>query len=645
MATTSNILTLLKFYTSKQKSPMVDFGEFSSYMKRYAQHHIDENADLVSYIGSGDEKLREELDALVKAKQVAFSHTSTGKEMIFVVPYLIEYCSARYSEIQKTITTPFPNIIDLPKNVPMDVVTKKQGIDLIYELLEKQELNDRTLYGMNFNAKIPGILFPSNVKIETLIECAVNKLHEMLHKEEVHDYYLKKLSISNPGKELSIKNFFTKFVQRPLDCLKTLKETGEGFYYWSQFFYFIKQDYTKLKDLTLEDTNILQSVAIVELAISFYKTESTHRIQKETAFRNLEMMLRQPPYYFTYSDITKFKDQNGIELLGQYSEEDLKNFIQDKTQHSVGNDLPELLIFTLDENDNYFILKEKIMPLMIRLCNDARTTVRSSLTTVWESYLLNFDQPPEMKDNAAFERCLQKEVQSADPVLFALLNASFLPVISYEDQTPGKLTLFRNDALIPYSELLMISRSEILSDAKIKLPFWYSMPFITWFMSLLLHKPKKQKKVTQKKQTATAKVHAEQVAAEQQKDEEIERNDHSDPKLSRKKELRKAAGDAERVFVPDSSTLDRELASYRHEWNNRIGKQNMDNLTEDVNALIRDYMRKVIRTLKAENFNADRIQSLAQSLVDTPGLMKIQNHEALKRYIELYIVKLIKNIP
>ena len=643
MATTSNILTLLKFYSSKQKRPTVDFDEFDSYIKRYAQHHLAENADLADYVDSKSDRLRQELDKLVEEKQIAISHTNNGKEYIFVLSFLIQYCASRYEEIQRNLSIPFPNATDLPKHVPNEVVTRKQAIDVIYQRLEKEELNDRTLWALVLSDKVPPILFPSNVKVTFLIECAINKLHDMLGKEEVHDYYLKKLTISNPGKELSIKNFFTKFCSKPMDTLEALKQTGEGFYYWNQFFHFIKQDFNKTKDLTLEDTNILQSVAIVELAISFYKTASTHRIQKETAFRNLDMLLQQPPYYYTYADITKFKDPNGIDLLGQYSEESLKGYLKNKIQHTAGNDLPDMLTFTLDEGEDYFILKEKVMPLMIRLCHDARATVRSSLTSVWQTYLVNFEQLPEMKDDNAFERCLQREVKASDPVLYALLNTAFLPVLSYEDQTPGKLTLYRNNQLIPYSELLMVGRQEILSDAKIKLPFWYSMPIVIWFMSLLLHKPKsKTKKV---KKTASEKVHAMQVEEERLKDEEIERNDHSDPKLSRKKELRKAAGVAEKVFVPESSTLSRELISYCHEWNNRIGKENYDNLTEDVNSLVRDYMRKVLRTLKAESFNADRIQSLAQSLVETPSLLKIQNHEALKRYVELYIVKLVKNIP
>ena len=91
--------------------------------------------------------------------------------------------------------------------------------------------------------------------------------------------------------------------------------------------------------------------------------------------------------------------------------------------------------------------------------------------------------------------------------------------------------------------------------------------------------------------------------------------------------------------------MDRELKGYLHEWNDRLGKQNYDNLTEDINSLIRDYLRKVLRSLKTESFSAERVSSLAQSLVDSPSMIKIKNHPALKRYTELYLVKLVKNIP
>ena len=253
-----------------------------------------------------------------------------------------------------------------------------------------------------------------------------------------------------------------------------------------------------------------------------------------------------------------------------------------------------------------------------------------------------------MKEGPAFENCLEREVQSASPILYALLNASFLPVISFDEQGPDKINLYRNNMLIPYSELLMLSRHEIYTDAKIKLPFWYSLPLIPWLIMLFTGKKKSRPKKTVNKVAHTT---ATEIVQKQRKAEDLakvrERNfrDGEDPKVARKKELRNAAVAIEGELVPESSSLERELNIYRKTWNNRIGKENNQNLTDDVNSLVRDYMRKVLKTLKSESFTKDRVESLAESLVNTPSLMKIHEHGALKMYIELYIVKLIKNLP
>lgn len=644
MATSSNIFTLLKFYTSKQKSPVVDYEEFASYIKKYAQHHVEENPDLTVFLGN-DEPLRQEISTLALDHLISIGRNGNGKEQIFVTAYFIERCRARYQEIEKNLRIPFPSVHDLPKNVPMDIFTKLPAVDVIYKLLDKEVLNDRNLYAIQFTTKIPAIMFPSSLSMSNLVNLSLRKIQEMLHKEESHDYFLKKLSISNPGKELSIKNFFTQLTTKPEDAMNVLKNTGDTFYYWSQLFYFIKQDYTKLKDLTPEDINILQAVSVLEVATSYFKSKNAERLTKETAFKNLEMLMHNPPYYFNFSDIVKFKDPNGVPLLGQYTEQDLRVHLQELSTTSIGNDLPAVLIFKVNDEEGYFIYKDKVMQLLIRLCADARVIIREGLTKQWYKLLLDFETLPEMKEPAAFERCLQKEVRASNPILYAILNASFLPVVSFEDNTPGRLTLFRNDMLIPYSELLMLSRSEILSDAKIRLPFWYSIPLIHWFMSLLLRKPKSQRASSSNKVAATEKLHKEQVEKEAAKVLQKDIEERGDPKMIRKRELRKAAGEAEKELVPENSTLDRELNAYKKEWNNRIGKETADNLTEDINSLVRDYLRKVLRTIKTDGLDVDRISSLAESLVDSPSMAKIPNHAALKRYMELYMIKLIKNIP
>ena len=644
MATTSNILTLLKYNCTKQKTHMLEYAQFADYIHRYAQHHMEENPDLVAYCSADYRMVLEtEINSLVAEKQVAIG-TIRNKDYLFVTPYFIDKYNAIYNQIETNISVPLPNVNELPKNVPHDILTKVEPDEIIYSRLQNETLDDKKLYCVVFGKNFPSLLYPSNYPVDGLVKLCLRKIQELLHKGESHDYFLKKLTISNPGKELSIKNFFTQFVTNPQSALDVLKTSGDTFYYWSQMCYFLKQDYTKLKDFTPEDISVLQSVAVIEVATSFYKTKAQERLQMEAALEQLDVLMKNPPYYYNMADITKMKDKNGIPLLGQYTEDHLKEHLRTKTTDAPNNQMPELLIFKVGDS-GYYIYKDKVIPLILRLANDIRIIVREALIKSWYHSLVEYEILPEMKENASFEICLEREINAVEPILYSLLNSSFLAVVSMEDQTSGHIALFKDGERIPYSEILMISRQEILADAKLKLPFWYSMPIINFILKLIFRKPKNKRKRKNRNESVAMAAQEEIKAKEKEEFRKRDEDDSVDPLKARRRDLRKAAVDIESHFVPENSTLDRELKSYMHEWNDRIGKENYENLGEDVNSLIRDYFRKVLRTLKADTFNADRVTHLAESLVDTPSMMKIKNHPALKRYVELYILKIVKNLP
>jgi len=91
----------------------------------------------------------------------------------------------------------------------------------------------------------------------------------------------------------------------------------------------------------------------------------------------LEQLLDNPPYYFNKESIQEFSDSKGHKLLGQYNEEDLNDFLHTKTTAFSDNNLPELLTFKLHTGEYYYITKPKVIPLLIRLCSDARETIKA----------------------------------------------------------------------------------------------------------------------------------------------------------------------------------------------------------------------------------------------------------------------------
>ena len=134
--------------------------------------------------------------------------------------------------------------------------------------------------------------------------------------------------------------------------------------------------------------------------------------------------------------------------------------------------------------------------------------------------------------------------------------------------------------------------------------------------------------------------------AKAQKDSELDNQTFKTPAKSgdRKKDLINAAKTLEDKFIPQGSSLDRELHSYEHQWNMLINKKLAADLTEDVNSLIRDYMRKTLRSLQGSSFTEERVRGLAETLAKTPSLQKIKDQEELTMYIQLYIIKLVKNL-
>lgn len=645
MATTTSIIVLLKFFATRQKNAVVDYIDFCDYLRRYSEHHIDEQPTLACYLEDPVPALQPELDKLIESRQIFMTITAAEKTGILVIPFYIERFAERYKDIAVNPSLPFPSEADLPKGTPKEIVTRENAADIIGRLLKHQELNDKTLYGLTLPHNAPSILLPSSVSVVTLIEDSVGKIQNMLRKEEHHDYFLKKLTVSNPGRDMIVKNFFNAFVDRSDHSLETLSQTTESFYLWNQLCFFIKQDYEKIKDYTQEDLSCLQAVYITEVGANYFKNEAAENARKDGALKTLEAQLLKPPYYFTFDEITRFTDSKGLPLLGQYSEDELKEFLRRKTQEAPVQELPDLLVFKTYDGTRYFIFKSKVLQLILRLCADARDSVLEAIKSHWSEVLRAFDFLPEMKDQNLFEERLEKEIRIQSPILSALLHSSFLPLLSYDasggDDT-SKISLFVNGQLLPYSEILLMSRQEILNNAKIMLPFWYSMPVISWIAKLLLRQPKNKR---DKKQKTKAERYREEEAAKRKEDEAtamIAQN----ATVSKKVALREAARNAENALVPESSTLNRELDSYEKMWNHHIGAEAHNNLTEDVNSLIRDYIRKTIRTMKVESFTIKRIESLAESLMTAPGLQKISgDKDALLMYIKLYMVKLVKNIP
>ena len=635
MAKSVNLESLLRHYATKQESAFVNFKDFCDYIRRYSAKHIEEQPEFVQYLEVPDSTLYKEIEELVTKHEAYILNQNTGKVIIVVLTYYSVYFANRYKEILNSPMVPFPSVTDLPKQLPVNAFEKRDAVEFIPYLLSEQDVKSPLLYCLMLPKDVPAILFPACVPVIFLVRCAMAKMRHILKKDEYHDYFLKKLRNSNPNKEIGARNFFSRFLQHPDNTDQTFDGDTDSFYFWNQLCYFIRQDFEKVKDRTIEDTNILQAISIAEIWLMFLKDKENAAQKKKEALNELEACLAKPPYFFEMDSILKFRDSKGALLYGQFSEEDLKASLQQLTSETENNDLPKLLVFKIESGKRYFIYKSKVLPLIVRLANEAHNTIEKHLTDKWYAVLSNYGKLPEMKEDKAFELELHKCVQEFSPVLHTLLTANFLPVLNFElNNSPegNNFNIFTGNKLLPYSELLMLKNTSILARARMMLPFWYTIPIISWIAGLFL----KKKQPVARKQSVAPELTSDDIP-----DDTPQKRTG---KTGSKKEILAAtAKEISEQLIPSGSTIDRELDSYHNIWNKMITKEARTQLTEDVNALIRDYMRKVIKTISTSTFNLERIQSLASTLVKTPNMQKIKEEDALYMYTQLYILRLVSN--
>ena len=634
MATSSNLSSIIRFYAEKQKSPFIDVREFCTWIKKYAEHHVEEQAELVKYLGDPTNTVTAELTGL-EQKHLAAVIPNGNKKMIVSIAFFSAKYANLYKELVKNESIPYPVEQDLPKKFPTAILERKAAQDYFIQNMNEEPQKSQNLYVVAFPRDLPALLLPACVPIKLLIESAQMKIRKVLKKEEYHDYFLKKLRSANPAKEISVKNFYTSFVDKDYNGYIDVTD-GDQYYLWNQLCYFVRQDFEKIQDRTSDDTSVLQAISISEIHSSYLKEKFHTDRKREEALKELQVCLGNPPYFFSPAQILKFQDKHGKLLYGQYSEEDLKETLLKLSTESEDNTLPELVIFKVASGTQYYIYKKKVISLIVRLCNEAHNNIKDILVKKWYEALLEYSKLPEMTNNDKFEKKLEKLVEENSPVLFALLNATFITLLSAEknyDDSLSTLQLFSDGKLLPYSHLLMLKRDDILSEAKTRLPFIYTIPFISWLIGLFRARKIEKQKQAAKEQKSS--VDAMDILENEEGDKKSKKGRHE--------ALADKAKEITAEFIPEGSTLDRELNFLEKQWNRMISKEAYNNLTEDVNALIRDYTRRVCNTLTAQSFTKERIENLADALVRTPNMQKISEQRALTEYVQLYMIRLVSN--
>jgi hypothetical protein len=327
-------------------------------------------------------------------------------------------------------------------------------------------------------------------------------------------------------------------------------------------------------------------------------------------------------------EILKFNNPKGEPLLGKYTHEDLESWLRKKTTEKEDGKLPQLMVLPgATRNDQYFISKEKIPSLCARYLSDARSLVKDAVSKHWNKLLTEYKKEPAMENDPDFEKFLLRYLERLCHDLMEMLaNPKVLLIYQEMEQdgntVPFSVRLFEHGRLLPYSTLLNISRKEMLRDIKLSLPFWYSFTFLSGIVGFF-------KKFGKKK----AGAH------DEENDEPESQQEKAHPT-----DVRSKAKELEASMIPQGYSLEDYLVKLEERWGKLIDSKARKDLIEDVNNLVRDYMRRTLRIQRQFRPSRETLNQMATELVKrNQALSTISERDALILYMELQMVKYLEN--
>ena len=573
MAVSVRLPDILRTYALRFNSPFVGISELTDYLRKYAQRNIAEKPDLASFIDISETRLLVELEALESDGKVEIIEDKRKGKTIFVPFYFIDKVTRQYETIREKPEMPFPLASRVPQNFSKRFL-RYIRINIDFTELQPEMGNDTFLYQLIFPDDTPPLIFPGNFSTDQMLDFAIAKLRFFFQKDELRDFIQKKLIMANPGKEYSIRKFILTIQSHSSEALYTLKKSGDVYLYWSYLCSVIKQEFSKKTEKMSDEITLLQAIFIIEYLNNYYRNKTQQSLQRETALKNLDLAFQKPPYYFNKAAIVNFKDSRGVPLLGQYSQEDLEQYIREKTVSDSDSNLPELLIFRTPDGERYYIMLDKVVPLIISLVNDNRKKIRDVCLKKWFHQLIRFEQTEAMHTDLAFNQLLKALCAEYVPVLYALLGAPFISALAIdkritEHQAAEIRRVFSRDRILSYIDLFMLNRQELLTDTKILLPFWYTIPIISSIIAFFM-RPKKKK--------------SDPVLQEDLKVENSAEQQQSKKKLS----PREIASELQADIIPANKTLEDCIIEQLDLWNTIIDPAIRKQNTDDVNAFIRD---------------------------------------------------------
>ncbi len=665
MAGKKEIYDLLRSFSLRKRSHELPMSELLAYAGRYIEQRSRKQPDLRELSGDTALKITTYLEELAADGRCRLDYREGKIATIDFPAFFVEHIRKQYAEIEENADLPFPTEQSLGYVIPSDCIVPIDVKNEFVAALEENRFESTQIVRLVYPEDITAVVAISDMLESELMKLSLHKVRQYLSIQKNAFYMVSKLRSVFRTKEQIVKDMINSVLTQRQQAIESLVHpTDFSFSFWTHLANAILKEFRDKSNKLEREHTFCQAAYLIGFYAVRYK--SVRRKERETAaaFKTLEKKLHSEPYVFTVSDIAGFTDEQGIPLTRKYTRSELHAYLERKTRSASPDALPEIVrLRTSSGRQEYFVCKEVVLPLALKKIHDASGEFNGHYEKVFMKAIDELTKLPEMKSDQAFLTDVEKRLKSEAPLLSSLLSYELLFLL-LQEQKPGqevsdeisRILDSQHQKLIQTDELLGLSRRELVNRAKMRLPFWKSVPVLNRLIGLLgrlasgRQAPGRRAKKTAKSRRSFPG--ASEASAEPAAPSTKVLGGHpgtaisdASPGAQRGKPggpaaLQKAMSKLKLEFVGTASITD-SMDELIEKWNPLFDPQAKANLVEDVNSLIRDFLRKLKRSFLVKPPDAERIRTMATSLAENKAFEKIKRKDYLTRYIELYMIKVL----
>ncbi len=664
-----NTLLLLKAFAKNYRKVDIDFGAFVDFVSKYVDQYGDQYKQLQIFEKNTREILTTNLKALARKNQCELVYRDGNLERVDFPQYFSTVLQKSYSDMEKTPDLPFPDEESLGLPVPLNLIKAVNVQNGLASHLQEDKSSSSSIIRLVFPENLGSIVIAASSVPNQLLEFCIQKIKLYLTHGNNTGYVQSRLRpgfITNPN---LLKEMINSVAIKPGNASASFKESSDlTFRFWANLTNLIAKEYKEKKDMLALERDICKAAYVLGVFNVFFReTIKQQADDKKNTLVELESQLHNPPFIYSLNDIYGLKDEKGSPLITSDSKDAAVRFLETKTRPKAKQILPDLMRIQTPDRKEYYIYKEHVPNVFAQRLNGASEELRHHYTGKWLDSIWRNEKSESMLNEKSFLQDLTNIVRSYYPLLQYFLNYNVLTGVEKDvkinyDLVPeyDRCLDRRNYRLKPLDEILHLDRKSLVKETRNELPLWGRMAF-TRKLGLMLakifkglgrsiresrsqvqlgHKRGSVKTVSMKDQLGSAKSSVPEkakmvVGAGGSK--KRAKSKAVDSKVA----YNKALLELKDQLIGEHASIPTTLSELIEKWNPLYEPQARKDLIEDVNSMVRDFVRGLRRGIRNKPPDADRVRAIAAKLSQNTVFDRIIQKEHFKRYIEVYILRLL----